>query len=97
MGGLLDNLTGPGAFLLQAPNAFNMMRLFRKLIRLRRAEPREDLLTALVQAEEQGERLSEDELLSMVFLLLLAGHATATPSSNPRRASPGRTSTWRGT
>jgi cytochrome P450 PksS len=53
-----------------------MMRFFRKLIHLRRAEPRDDLLTALVQAEEQGDRLSEDELISMIFLLLLAGHET---------------------
>lgn len=76
MGGLLDNLTGPVGFLLQTPNAIAMMRFFRKLIHLRRAEPRDDLLTALVQAEEQGDRLSEDELISMIFLLLLAGHET---------------------
>ncbi|HYO64575.1 MAG TPA: cytochrome P450 [Archangium sp.] len=76
MGGLLDNLTTPLGFLVQTPNAFNMMRFFRKLIRLRREQPREDLLTALVQAEEQGDRLSEDELISMIFLLLLAGHET---------------------
>jgi cytochrome P450 PksS len=76
MGGLLDNLTTPAGFLLQTPNAFNMMRFFRKLIRLRQTEPRDDLLTALVQAEEQGDRLNEDELISMIFLLLLAGHET---------------------
>lgn len=76
MGGLLDNLTSPLGFLSQTPNAFNMMRFFRKLIRLRREEPRDDLLTALVRAEEQGDRLSEDELISMIFLLLLAGHET---------------------
>jgi cytochrome P450 len=76
MGGLLDNLTTPLGFLSQTPNAFNMQRFFRKLIRLRRDEPRDDLLTALVQAEEQGDRLSEDELISMIFLLLLAGHET---------------------
>ena len=33
-------------------------------------------MTALVQAEEEGARLSEDELVSMVFLLLIAGHET---------------------
>lgn len=76
MGGFLDNLTSPVGFLLQTPNAFNLMRFFRKLIRLRREEPRDDLLTALVQAEEQGDRLGEDELISMIFLLLLAGHET---------------------
>jgi cytochrome P450 len=33
-------------------------------------------MTALVQAEQDGDRLSEDELLAMAFLLLLAGHET---------------------
>jgi len=38
--------------------------------------PRDDLISALVQAEEAGDKLSEDELLGMVFLLLVAGHET---------------------
>ncbi|MFY0572457.1 cytochrome P450 family protein [Archangium lansingense] len=76
MGGFLDNLSSPLGFLLQTPNAFNMLRFFRKLIRLRQTDPRDDLLTALVLAEEQGDRLNEDELVSMIFLLLLAGHET---------------------
>ena len=42
----------------------------------RRADPRHDLLTALLAAEEQGDRLSEAELLSMCVLLLVAGHET---------------------
>ena len=41
-----------------------------------RQEPRAGLITALVQAEQAGDRLSEDELLSMAMLLLLAGHET---------------------
>ena len=51
-------------------------RYFRKLFAERRAEPRDDLLTALVQAEEAGDKLDEDELQSMVFLLLIAGYET---------------------
>jgi cytochrome P450 len=47
-----------------------------RLIERRRAEPEDDLLTALVRAEEAGDRLSEDELLAMAFLLLVAGHET---------------------
>lgn len=43
-----------------------------------RRHPREGLITALVQAEEGGDRLSEDELISMVFLLLFAGFETTT-------------------
>jgi cytochrome P450 len=33
-------------------------------------------MSALVQAEEAGDRLNEDELLAMAFLLLVAGHET---------------------
>ena len=39
-------------------------------------EPSNDLVSALVQAEEQGDSLSEDELYSMVVLLIVAGHET---------------------
>jgi pimeloyl-[acyl-carrier protein] synthase len=46
------------------------------LVAQRRAHPAEDLLTALVAAEDQGHRLSEPELLSMCLLLLIAGHET---------------------
>src|ERR671910_150288 len=58
------------------PAALAFMRYLRKLIGRRRTEPRDDLITALVRAEEAGDRLSEDELLAMVFLLLVAGHET---------------------
>lgn len=67
---------GPLGLLGQTPKGFLLMRLFRKLIRERREQPRDDLLTALVQAEAQGDRLNEEELVSMVFLLLMAGHET---------------------
>lgn len=42
----------------------------------RRAEPGDDLTSALLAAEEQGDRLTPVELMSMVFLLLVAGHET---------------------
>src|SRR5262249_41945993 len=42
----------------------------------RRARPRDDLVSALAQAEEEGQQLSEDELVAMVVLLLVAGHET---------------------
>ena len=62
--------------LSQLPNGARLLRFFEDLIRLRRADPQDDLITALVNAEEDGKRLSEDELVSMIFLLLLAGHET---------------------
>jgi cytochrome P450 len=46
------------------------------LFRERRAAPAADLVSALVQAEEQGDHLSENELYSMVVLLIVAGHET---------------------
>ena len=44
----------------------------------RRRAPRDDLLTRLVQAEVDGERLSDAEILGFFELLLLAGHETTT-------------------
>jgi cytochrome P450 PksS len=48
----------------------------RELIESRRREPQDDLISALVAAEEAGDRLTRDELLSMVFILLIAGYET---------------------
>jgi cytochrome P450 len=53
-----------------------MMRYLRNEIRRQSTRPRGGLLSALIQAEEAGDRLDEDELLAMVFLLLAAGHHT---------------------
>jgi cytochrome P450 len=49
---------------------------FEGLFELRRKEPRDDLLTLLVQAEEAGDRLSTAELRANVTLLFAAGHET---------------------
>jgi cytochrome P450 len=49
---------------------------FRNLIAKRRAEPRNDLLSALIAAEEAGDKLTEHELLASSILLLVAGHET---------------------
>ena len=46
------------------------------MVKVRRAHPRDDLASALVLAEKAGDQLSEDELLSMFLLLLVAGHET---------------------
>jgi cytochrome P450 PksS len=58
------------------PSAMAFLRYIRRLVAARRAQPRDDLAGALVQAEEAGEQLSEDELIAMIFLLLIAGHET---------------------
>jgi cytochrome P450 len=49
---------------------------FHGLIADRRAAPRDDMLSALIAAEEAGDKLDEDELLATCILLLVAGHET---------------------
>lgn len=54
----------------------SMLHYLSTLIATKRANPGDDLMTALCQASEDNDRLSESELVSMAFLLLLAGHDT---------------------
>ena len=49
---------------------------FERLAEQRRRKPQDDLLSALVAAEEEGDRLTIDELTSTALLLLVAGHET---------------------
>ncbi len=57
-----------------AGNAF--LEYFTDLIERRRRSLRDDLLSALIEAEEGGERLTEEELLGTALFLLIAGHET---------------------
>jgi cytochrome P450 len=66
LGGILWGLTGIN----------KMMQYVRAEFRRQSRQPRDGLLAALIEAEEAGDRLSEDELVAMVFLLLAAGHET---------------------
>jgi pimeloyl-[acyl-carrier protein] synthase len=67
-------LGGDIATLIEASQA--LTGYLRAVIERRRAEPADDLLSALVEAEERGDRLSEQELVVMAALLLVAGHET---------------------
>ena len=51
---------------------------FLPIIRERRVEPQDDIVSALAQAEEEGDRLTEREMLNMLRLLLIAGNETTT-------------------
>jgi cytochrome P450 len=53
-----------------------MMQYVREEFRRQTPQPRGGLMAALIQAQEAGDRLTEDELVAMVFLLLAAGHET---------------------
>jgi cytochrome P450 len=53
-----------------------MVGYLAKLVRAKQTEPTEDLLSHLVLADDEGDRLTDQELVSMAFLLLVAGHET---------------------
>jgi len=54
----------------------HMVTHCREAIEWKRANPADDLLTALIHAEDEGHTLSADELLDQVVLLFIAGHET---------------------
>lgn len=73
---LTDGMSGLAmakTFMWDLPKA---TKFARGLIERKRANPADDILTALIEAEDEGARLSEDELIAMVFLLIVAGHET---------------------
>ncbi|HTM54455.1 MAG TPA: cytochrome P450 [Pirellulales bacterium] len=58
------------------PSAVRFMRYIRRLIKTRRDSLSDDLVSALITANQDGQRLGDDELLSMILLLIVAGHET---------------------
>lgn len=62
--------------LLALRGGWKFAQYLRDLIARRRDEPKDDLITALIRAEEAGDKLTEDELVSMLILLLVAGYET---------------------
>jgi len=73
-------IISPGSRGLNYKERKRKMRAFvqylRQLFVERQQRPQDDLITALVEAEEAGDKLSESELSSMVALLLVTGHET---------------------
>jgi cytochrome P450 len=53
-----------------------MVNFLRELVAAKRADPTDDLLSSLVAVRDGADQLSEDELTSMAWLLLVAGHET---------------------
>jgi hypothetical protein len=49
---------------------------FTDIIRQRRADPRDDLISRMVAVEDDGDRLSDDEIISQCILMIFAGHET---------------------
>jgi cytochrome P450 len=81
----VENL-GTGLFVPPEPERLQRLRqllddmgtYFSELAEVRRRAPREDLLTGLVHAEVEGSKLTRDEMVSLLVLLLVAGNETTT-------------------
>lgn len=58
------------------PLMMEFLTYLSDMFRLRKAEPKDDLISALLAVEESGDKLSMNDLYSMIFLLLIAGHET---------------------
>ena len=68
----------PIGLLQSLPDMLAFLSYLRRLVAEKRARPADDLISALIAAEEAGDQLDNDELLSMIALLLSAGHETTT-------------------
>jgi pimeloyl-[acyl-carrier protein] synthase len=75
--GLIDPLHGFDPKVVSARVA-ELNAYFTEVIEQRRVEPRDDLISILVTAADDGEKLDNDELLAMLGFLLFAGHETTT-------------------
>lgn len=72
----LARLTGPLNFLRMIPLIGRMRRYFEERLRLAREQGGEGLIAELVRVERDGGRISPDEMVAMLFLLLIAGSET---------------------
>jgi cytochrome P450 len=72
----LEPVVDPDVLRAIAAAGDNMRELLTGVIEWKRANPADDLLSALIVAEEHGDVLSDEELLEQVILLYVAGHET---------------------
>lgn len=70
------NVGTPTQMMLALPSLWRFMRYVRSLTRDRRSALGDDLLSGLLRLEETQDHLSEDELMAMIIILLIAGHET---------------------
>src|SRR5882724_8256631 len=71
-------LTGALGFLSMIPNLFAMKRYLESHLHTVREKGGEGLVAELVRVEKEGGKISRNEMVSMLFLLLFAGHETTT-------------------
>ncbi|MEV6560781.1 cytochrome P450 [Nocardia sp. NPDC051756] len=71
-----DLLLSPDELAARTAAVYAFLDFFGELVEQRRKSPREDLITALVQADDAGARLTSNELLGTLLILVVAGHET---------------------
>lgn len=76
MSQLMQNMSGIRIIPMALWQMPRLVKLIRRLIAEKRKAPGQDILSGLIVAEEAGDRLSDDELVSMVLLLITAGYET---------------------
>jgi len=74
----VSRFRGPLSFLTMMPNMYAMKRYMEKRLDAARAHGGEGLIAELVRVEKERGRISGNEMVSMLFLLLFAGHETTT-------------------
>lgn len=70
--------TGAIGFLSMIPNVFAMKRYMERQLETVREKGGEGLIAELVRVEKEGGKISRNEMVAMLFLLLFAGHETTT-------------------
>ena len=75
---VLELVVSPEALSAAAAADAELSRYFADLVAVRRASPGDDLLSKLIEAEDQGDQLTETELISTTILLFAAGFETTT-------------------
>lgn len=75
-GGGIDLRKGPAAMAEATSAATGLVEYFGAVVAERRKAPRDDLISGLIAARDDADRLTEDELLAMLIQLIFAGHET---------------------
>lgn len=71
-----DGVTDVPASAIEA--SINLILYYQQMVAERRATPADDLTSALLEAEIDGDRLTDDEILGFMFLMVIAGNETTT-------------------
>lgn len=73
---IVSSTASKWGMLIFVPNMLTFLSYIRQLIQLKRVKPQDDLTSALIQAKDAEDQFNEDEMVAMIFLLLVAGHET---------------------